>query len=196
MTPMIPKISVSPDATRNSSSPYCSAFRHWMRKVAMSMGSLSAARLAAAGRIVQCLAGHTDPLVLLALHLAQVDVLHRVVSLGQGERAARAVDGGLLHGGGELRLLADVALHRGQADRQDLARVVALNRVDVGLLLVGLGIGEAEAVVARRVERVGVVQRGEDALCGVALRFQRAVGEEAGPVQRDALVEARAGIVL
>src|SRR5882672_11504548 len=37
MTPMIPKISVRPDATRNSSSPYCSEFRHWMRKVARSM---------------------------------------------------------------------------------------------------------------------------------------------------------------
>jgi hypothetical protein len=37
MTPMIPKISVSPEATRNSSSPYCSEFRHWMRKVAKSI---------------------------------------------------------------------------------------------------------------------------------------------------------------
>src|SRR5438046_596462 len=36
MTPMIPKISVSPLATRNSSRPYWTAFRHWTRKVAKS----------------------------------------------------------------------------------------------------------------------------------------------------------------
>ena len=30
-------VSVRPDATRNSSSPYCNAFRHWMRKVAKSI---------------------------------------------------------------------------------------------------------------------------------------------------------------
>src|SRR4051812_43255043 len=33
---MIPKISVNPLATRNSSRPYCTAFRHWTRKVARS----------------------------------------------------------------------------------------------------------------------------------------------------------------
>ena len=38
MTPMMPKISVSPEATRNSSSPYWTAFRHWTRKVAKSTG--------------------------------------------------------------------------------------------------------------------------------------------------------------
>ena len=35
---MIPKISVSPEATRNSSRPYCTLLRHWMRKVVRSMG--------------------------------------------------------------------------------------------------------------------------------------------------------------
>src|SRR5215471_3446004 len=34
MTPMIPKISVSPDATRNSNNPYCRLLRHWIKKVA------------------------------------------------------------------------------------------------------------------------------------------------------------------
>src|SRR6188768_3575985 len=37
MTPMMPKISVSPDASRNSSRPYWTALRHWTRKVARSM---------------------------------------------------------------------------------------------------------------------------------------------------------------
>src|SRR6266446_10114108 len=137
MTPMIPKISVRPDATRKSSSPYCSEFRHWMRKVARSMqvtkakseaqqakersaasahpatpkdpappvrrvaplGGRSAAtgglHPAAARRIAQCLRRNADQIVLLAFDLAQVDVLHRVVGLGQRERASRAVDGGL-----------------------------------------------------------------------------------------------------
>jgi len=35
---MMPKISVSPLATRNSSSPYWTAFRHWIRKVTRSIG--------------------------------------------------------------------------------------------------------------------------------------------------------------
>src|SRR5450755_4777324 len=39
MTPMIPKISVRPLATRNSSRPYWTAFRHWTRKVARSNAS-------------------------------------------------------------------------------------------------------------------------------------------------------------
>ena len=34
---MMPKISVRPLATRNSSSPYWTAFRHWIRKVARSI---------------------------------------------------------------------------------------------------------------------------------------------------------------
>src|SRR5438552_1511605 len=108
MTPMIPKIRVSPDATRNSSSPYCSALRHWIKKVTKSINvrskssssepgwigravrqrlpleraGVSAAgkapsHLAAAGGIRQRLARDADQLVLLAVHLAQVEVLHR-----------------------------------------------------------------------------------------------------------------------
>jgi hypothetical protein len=34
---MMPKISVRPLATRNSSSPYWTALRHWIRKVAKSI---------------------------------------------------------------------------------------------------------------------------------------------------------------
>src|SRR5258707_4610489 len=95
MTPMMPKMSVSPEATRNSSNPYWNALRHCTRKVATSIGARCEHRLshAAAG------AGigerfHRDPdhLVLLADHLAQVHVLHRIVGGTDGEGAARAVD--------------------------------------------------------------------------------------------------------
>ena len=34
---MMPKIRVSPEATRNSNNPYCSALRHWIRKVVKSI---------------------------------------------------------------------------------------------------------------------------------------------------------------
>src|SRR5512146_4761 len=37
MTPRMPKISVRPLATRKSSSPYCTALRHWTRNTAKSM---------------------------------------------------------------------------------------------------------------------------------------------------------------
>src|ERR1700710_2838609 len=111
MTPMIPKISVSPEASRNSSSPYWTAFRHWTRKVPRSTGG--ALQLAAARRVGEVLHRDVHQLVLVADHTAQVDVLHGVVRLADREGAARAVDAGLLDRGGEFRLLRDVALHRG-----------------------------------------------------------------------------------
>jgi hypothetical protein len=40
MTPMIPKINVKPEATKNSNKPYCSAFRHWIKKMDKSMKNL------------------------------------------------------------------------------------------------------------------------------------------------------------
>jgi hypothetical protein len=36
---MMPKINVNPDATRKSSSPYWSEFRHWIRKVTKSIAA-------------------------------------------------------------------------------------------------------------------------------------------------------------
>src|SRR5512145_2984918 len=108
---MLPKISVSPLATRNSSSPYWTAFRHWIRKVGKSIGvpnvnqrgvaPLRSARGCAPGRVGERLDCHLDDLVLLAFDLAQVDVLHRVVRPGHRERTARAVDLRLFDGGGE-----------------------------------------------------------------------------------------------
>src|SRR5450432_1038299 len=105
MTPMMPKISVNPEATRNSSNPYWSALRHWMRNVATSMGARRERRFshAAAGAgIGERLHGNPNDLVLLADHLAQVHVLHWIVGRTDGEGAARAVD---LRGGDGLREL-------------------------------------------------------------------------------------------
>src|SRR5471032_1089777 len=129
MTPMMPKISVSPEATRNSSNPYWSALRHWMRNVATSMGARREHRFShAAARAGIGERFHRDPdhSVLLADHLAQVNVLHRIVGGPDGEGAARAVD--LRRGDGlrELGLLRDIAVGRIQADSEHLRCVVAL----------------------------------------------------------------------
>src|SRR6186713_1340347 len=115
---MIPKISVRPLATRNSSRPYWTALRHWTRKVARSMDQRllpltpalsrlagegeSASELAAARRIGKRLDGDAAELVVVALDLAQVDVLHRVARRRDRELAARAVDRDLAHRGAEL----------------------------------------------------------------------------------------------
>src|SRR4051794_7110787 len=99
---MMPKISVSPAASMNSSRPYCTPLSNWMRKLAMSI-SLSrvrnkkmggrdlplwrdepSAHLAAGTRIGQSLRGHPDHLVFLVFDHAQVDVLYRVVRLAHG----------------------------------------------------------------------------------------------------------------
>src|SRR6058998_3022357 len=117
---MMPKIRVSPAASMNSSSPYCTLFRSWMRKLAKSMeagrcgrasschagpdpasmrrprGSraepgMVSGELAARARIGQRLGGDADHLVVALFHAAQVDVLDRVVGLAHGPLAARAV---------------------------------------------------------------------------------------------------------
>src|SRR5271154_876811 len=112
MIPITPKMSVSPEATRNSSSPYCSALRHWTRNVATSISHAATTRpshLAAAARVGERGGRDADHLVFLADHLAQVHVLHRVVVRADSERAARAVDLRADNGPGDLRLLRDVA---------------------------------------------------------------------------------------
>src|SRR5450830_1521875 len=123
---MIPKISVSPLATRKRSSPYCTALRACARKVGKSMlssirkclvdrrdeqdhtrvhrsprGTAAFWRLglqaAAFGRIGQGLDGDTLNDVVHALDLAQVDVLHRIVGARHAEAAAWTVDDRSFH---------------------------------------------------------------------------------------------------
>src|SRR3990167_6884550 len=159
MTPMMPKISVSPDATRNSSSPYCSEFRHWMRKVARSMK----AQVQASGAGVK-----QPPWSRLCRSTGGGPLRGRAQRVGGGLSSHLAAAGWVgedLDGDASHHVLAalDLAhvevLHRGQADAQQLRRVVALHGIDVGLHLVGHSILVAEVVVARCVDAVGVVQR-------------------------------------
>src|ERR1041385_1239398 len=98
---MMPKISVRPLATRNSSSPYCTLFNTWIRKIsrstlrprqdcAASSGAKPAllrrresarhafrdaltTHCAPASGIGERLRGQTDGLVLAVLDLAQVE---------------------------------------------------------------------------------------------------------------------------
>src|SRR5258706_13139163 len=121
---MIPKMSVNPEATRNSSNPYWTALRHWTRNVATSMRGRrgrACSHLAAAARVGERLGGDADHLVLLADHLPQVDVLHRVVARAHGEGAPRAVDPGRLRRPGEVRLPGPAPPVRVQAHGEPLA---------------------------------------------------------------------------
>src|SRR5690242_4776004 len=171
MTPRMPKISVSTLATRNSSRPYWTAFRHWTRKTAISIElpdkAACASHAALAGsshaaslrRIGERLHRNAFVAILGADDLAQVDVLHRVVRLRQRERTARAVDVCRLDRCDKLGALAHVTVDRGKACAQHLRRVIALHRVYVGRGLVGLVVVGAKRLVLRHVEPVGVVQR-------------------------------------
>ncbi len=132
---------------------------------------------------------HAADLVLAAVHLAQVEVLHRVVGLGEREHAARAVDLGGFHGLDDVRLARHIALHGIGAGGQQLRGVVALHRVHVRLELVGLGVVGAEGLVAGVGQAIGIVQRGFQPLRRRALGLQRAIGQEAGAVQRNLVLE-------
>src|SRR5579864_2202306 len=174
MTPMIPKMSVSPLATRKSNSPSWTPFRTWIRKKASESDiTLSAIdrrpsaerlcrrpiadrflcrHLAADGRIGKRLDRNADVAVLGALHLAQVEILHRVVSLGQGEAAARTVEHRLLHRAHQRIARLDVAFDRSDARDQQRTRVVALDRINVRVAARGLLERGAECLVLGELE--------------------------------------------
>src|SRR5437870_1219428 len=98
----MPKTSESPLATRNRTSPYCTPLRSWTAKVARSIGSpvkasppfggdarILARHPAAEGRIGEIGVRDRNVAVQPVLHLAQIDVLHDVVRLGEADRPAR-----------------------------------------------------------------------------------------------------------
>ena len=180
---MIPKISVRPLATRNSSSPYWTAFRHWTREGGEIRGARSQRLRALQPRPGSASAFTATPrysLFSFAAHLAQVDVLHRVVRPPRRERAARAVDRRLLASPRRSRLALATSPFTGQPDARASAprRSPAPRRRRRSACRPG--VARRKALSSRHVQAVGVVQRGEAACAVSALRFQRAVGEEAG----------------
>src|SRR5215216_3152375 len=127
----MPKTSVSPLATRNSTSPYCTPLSSCTAKVARSMQApvfhisrqgreMRKNKLrrkpAAEPRIRERLVRDRDVAIEPALRLAQVDVLHDIMRLREADRPARRVDLGGLHGGEHLVACRDVALHGGEPD--------------------------------------------------------------------------------
>src|SRR3989344_5812929 len=158
---------------------------------------VSASAHAAAGTAVgQGLGGNANHIVFLVLDAAQVDVLHGVVCLAHRPLAARAVDGGAFHRLDDGSLGGQVALDGVGALHQQKAGVVALYRVHIGLAAEGLGVFQAELLVARCVQRVAVVHGRDDAFGSGAGSVQHAFCEEARAVQRNLVLEACGRIVL
>src|SRR5215510_1979771 len=153
MTPMTPKIKVSPLAIKNSNRPYCGPVsscasspgtsipisrrqRHTSDRSAVARtGGISPGshQFAAGARIAQIFGGNAHHFVFATLRPAQVDVLGDVLRRRHADRPARAVDFGLAHGLVEIGLVLDAALDGFEAQRQQLCGVVALNGIDVGL---------------------------------------------------------------
>src|SRR3984893_5151396 len=88
------------------------------------------------------------------------------------------------------------ALDRSETDRQQLAGVAALHRIDIGLAPGGLLVGGAKGLVLRQLKRIAVTQCRLQPLRGLALRRQCPVGQNAGTDQRDLVVEAGGRVVL
>src|SRR6185437_470166 len=157
---MMPKISVSPLATRNSSRPYCTLLRIWIshstarvhharlatthslhKKEAGTTAPAGIAREqvlgsghpAAARRVFQRFPCDADHLVRIALDAAQVDILDRIVRLRHRPGPSRAVDLDLFQCAVQRLPVAEAALDRVEAAMEQQCGVVTLHGVDVGL---------------------------------------------------------------
>src|SRR5262245_57972701 len=128
ITPMTPKMRVSPLAIKNNSRPYCRPLRSCASSPGKSMplsrgrGSKrpgrhcggpapcrrSSGELTARAGIRQVFGGNADHLVLASLGPAQVDVLGDVLGWRHGDGAARALELGGAQGFIEIGLIIDV----------------------------------------------------------------------------------------
>src|ERR1700730_12533742 len=88
------------------------------------------------------------------------------------------------------------ALDRSETDRQQLAGVVALRRIDIGLAPCGLLVGGAEGVVFRQLKGIAVMQCRLQPLRRLALRRQCPVGQKPRTDQGDLVLEAGGRVVL
>src|SRR5262245_45688420 len=111
MMPRIPKISVSPEATRNSSRPYCTPLRSWMAMKAVSTARSSSGDGASGARVGDRLLRDRDDGVVSVPHLANIDILDRIVRLRERPAPARAVELHGRHCGDQGFRCPGVALH-------------------------------------------------------------------------------------
>src|SRR5215471_18106316 len=81
---------------------------------------------AAGAGIADFLLGDANDGIVAVLDLAQIDILHRVVRLGEAPFSARTFELDLFHGADQGFRRADVALHLVHGPDQKLGRVVAL----------------------------------------------------------------------
>src|SRR3954466_7122942 len=91
-------------------------------------------------RIFQRLPRYADHLVIALLHLAQINILNRVVRLGHFPLAAGTVDDSAFHGGNNGLLVGDVSFYFIQRLSQQQTGVKTLDSVDVGLGLIRPGV--------------------------------------------------------
>src|SRR5262245_25637929 len=139
---------------------------------------------AAGARIGQVLGRDAHDLVLPAFGSAQIDVLRDVLRRRHGDGSARGIDLGRPQRLIEIGFVLDVAADRLESQGQQLAGIVALHGVDIGIATGLVLESPAEADVLCIVETVAVMQRGLDALSCRPLCFGRALGQEARATQR------------
>src|SRR6266446_6768615 len=170
---MMPKMSVRPLATRNSSRPYWTLLRIWISHstawpgrscetqeihsrqkkkrglrtpLSIPYGRLGS-QLAAARRILERLPRDADHLIGVALDASQVDILNRVVRPRHRPHAARAVDLDLLQRVVQSLLVAEAALDRGEPAAEEQRGIVTLDGVYIRLHAVLLAVRVTELLV-------------------------------------------------
>src|SRR5215813_11638961 len=107
------------------------------RKSASSGGS-RLLHVAAASRILERFLSYPDHLVLVAHDFAQVNILDRIVRLGQRPRATWTFDVRFLERGDQFILLGDITTDGVQTGAQQNTGVVALYRIHIRFALVCL----------------------------------------------------------
>src|SRR5262249_28182851 len=111
-------------------------FRIWTAKDDSSTrrGPRPLWHLAAGHGVGEGLVSDTEHHFFPSLNLPEIDVLNGVVRLGHGPFSARAVDLRRFQRCDDLLLGACVALHLGERLGEELAGVIPLDGIDIGLL--------------------------------------------------------------
>src|SRR3954451_21255831 len=170
--------------------------RLWTSQLLPTEPARSSTETAAVGWIHYGLLGNRHERVASVASLPKIDVLDRVVSPAEDQRATRTINLRPFHRGNHRVAGRPIAPCRAKPDIQKSRRVEALYGIDVSLLPHPLLESGEERFVDRVIEIVGVVKGRPDAIGSWPLCLNGAVGQEPRAIERNAALQAGCLIIL